>query len=98
MANNLVFMSIRDLGGLIGTRQVSPTELTELFLRRLEDLGSNYNAVVTVTHERALQQAHRAEQEITAGNYRSACMVSHMEQKTCYPHQVVYPLLGGPLR
>ena len=52
------------------TRQVSPLELAEVFLDRLENLGSRYNAVVTMTRERAEEQARRATEEIAAGNYK----------------------------
>ena len=72
MPDSLVFMSIRQLGGLVRAREVSPVEVAEVFLDRLESLGPDYNAVVTVTRERALRQARRAEQEIAAGQYRGA--------------------------
>lgn len=49
-----IFMPIRELSGLVRTRQVSPVELAEIFLERLEQLGPRYNAVVTVTRELAL--------------------------------------------
>jgi aspartyl-tRNA(Asn)/glutamyl-tRNA(Gln) amidotransferase subunit A len=67
-----VFSSVRELGVLVRSRKVSPVELAETFMRRLETLGPRYNAVVTVTRERAMEQARRAEAEITAGNYRGA--------------------------
>ena len=70
MADNPVFMSVRRLGRLVRHREVSPVELAELFLDRLERLGPDYNAVVTVTGERAMRQARRAEREIAAGRYR----------------------------
>jgi aspartyl-tRNA(Asn)/glutamyl-tRNA(Gln) amidotransferase subunit A len=66
----VVFMPIRELQTLVQTRQVSPVELAETFLARLETLGPQYNAVVTVTRERALQQARQAEREIAAGHYK----------------------------
>ncbi len=68
--NSVVFTPIRELGELIRTRQVSPVELAETFLDRLETLGPRYNAVVTVTRDRAMQQARRAEREIATGKYR----------------------------
>ena len=70
MAANVVFMSIRELGELVRTKQVSPVELAETFLSRLETIGPQLNAVVTVTRERALQQARQAEAEIASGRYR----------------------------
>ncbi len=72
MASSPVFLSIRALGDLIRTRQVSPVELTKVFLDRLETMGPTYNAVVTITRERALEQAQAAEKEIAAGLYRGS--------------------------
>lgn len=65
-----IFMSVGELSKMVRTRQVSPIELTEIFLERLEKLGTRYNAVVTITRDLALKQAKRAEEEIAAGNYR----------------------------
>ncbi len=70
LSESFVFMSVRKLGRLVRDREVSPTELAECFLDRLETLGPDYNAVVTVTRERALRQARHAEQEIASGRYR----------------------------
>ena len=67
-----VFMPIRELGELVRTQQVSPVELAETFLGRLEAIGPRYNAVVTVTSERAMEQARRAESEIAAGDYKGS--------------------------
>ena len=70
MGDSFVFMPARELGELVRTGHVSPVELAEVFLERLETLGSRYNAVVTVTRERALPQARRAEKEVAGGHYR----------------------------
>ena len=63
-------MPVRELGELVRTRKVSPVELAETFLDHLETIGPQLNAVVTVTRERAIQQARRAEEEIASGAYR----------------------------
>src|SRR5262245_587310 len=65
-----VWMPLRELAGHVRARRVSPVDLAELFLARLEKIGPRYNAVVTVTRARALAEARRAEQEIAAGRYR----------------------------
>lgn len=70
MSDDLVFTPIRGLAELVRTRRVSPVELTALFLDRLESRGPGYNALVTLTRERASDQAERAEREIAAGEYR----------------------------
>ncbi|HAL47716.1 MAG TPA: amidase, partial [Dehalococcoidia bacterium] len=70
MADEIVFTPVRQLSEMIRSRQVSPLELTELFLDRLERLGSNYNAVVTVTQDLARSQAMAADRDIAAGTNR----------------------------
>jgi aspartyl-tRNA(Asn)/glutamyl-tRNA(Gln) amidotransferase subunit A len=67
---NPVFRPVRELAEAVRTRQVSPVALAEAFLARLETLGPRYNAVVTVTRDRALVEARRAESEIAAGRWR----------------------------
>ena len=66
----VVFRPLRELGELVRTRQVSPVELTETFLDRLQAIGPRYNAVATLTPELARAQARRAEQELAAGHWR----------------------------
>ena len=67
---NPVFRPLRELAEALRARQVSPVELAEAFLRRLETLGPRYNAIVTLTRQRALVEARRAEAEIAAGGWR----------------------------
>lgn len=70
MAKEHVFLPVRQLGQLVRDKQVSPVELAETFLDRLETLGPEYNAVVTITRDRAMRQARNAEREILSGQYR----------------------------
>ena len=70
MTSSAVFLPLRELGALVRARRVSPVALATEFLGRLEALGPRYNAVVTVTRERALAEARRAEAEIAAGGWR----------------------------
>ena len=70
MTASPVFLPLRELAALVRTRRVSPVALTEEFLARLDTLGPRYNAVVTVTRDRALAEARRAETEIAAGGWR----------------------------
>ncbi len=72
MTPDLVFRPVRELAELVRTRQVSPVALAERFLARLETLGPRYNAVVTLTRDRALADARRAERDIATGRYRGA--------------------------
>ena len=68
--DHVVYTPIRDLAERVRAGALSPVDLATVFLDRLETLGPRYNAVVTVTRERAMAQARRAEAEIAAGRYR----------------------------
>ena len=68
--SDLAFRTVRDLSELVRTRRVSSVELAETFLDRLEGLGPQLNAMVTVTRESALREARRADEEIGRGEYR----------------------------
>jgi aspartyl-tRNA(Asn)/glutamyl-tRNA(Gln) amidotransferase subunit A len=65
-----VFLPVRRLAELVRARTISPVALAETFLDRLETLGPTYNCVVTITRERAMAEARRAEHEIAGGRYR----------------------------
>lgn len=67
---DVIFSGVRALGEGIRARKISPVELTEAYLTRLETIGPKLNAVVTVTRDLALAQARAAEKEIAAGKYR----------------------------
>ena len=64
------FWPVTDLAELVRTRQVTSTELTEMYLDRLRRHGPTLECVVTLTDELALRQAARADAEIARGHYR----------------------------
>ena len=66
----VAFWPVLKLAALVRSRQVSPVALTELYIDRLKRHGPKLEAVVTMTEERALTQARKAEQEIKAGRYK----------------------------
>jgi aspartyl-tRNA(Asn)/glutamyl-tRNA(Gln) amidotransferase subunit A len=70
MSDALHFATIAEAAELIRARKLSPVELVESHLKRVAELDPQLNAYVTVTAERALEQARRAEHEIVKGNYR----------------------------
>jgi aspartyl-tRNA(Asn)/glutamyl-tRNA(Gln) amidotransferase subunit A len=63
-------LTICTLAPLIRRRQLSPVELTEFCLARIEALQGRINAFITVTGDLARKQARQAEREIIRGNYR----------------------------
>jgi len=70
IAEDVLFSGIRELGAQLRARRFSAVELAELSLRRLETIGPKLGAVVTLTRERAMSEAHRANQELFAGKDR----------------------------
>jgi aspartyl-tRNA(Asn)/glutamyl-tRNA(Gln) amidotransferase subunit A len=70
LSDDILYLSVRQLGERIRRRQLSPVALAESYLERSRQLGPQYNAYVTITAELALEQAHAAEREIAAGHYR----------------------------
>lgn len=62
--------TIADASELVRRREISPVDLTRECLETIDRLNPVLNAFITVTSESALQEAKRAEEEITAGNWR----------------------------
>lgn len=67
---DLAFASARELAELIRTKKISSIALTEMYLQRLKKYDPTLKFVVTLTEERALAQAKKADAEIAAGKYR----------------------------
>jgi Asp-tRNA(Asn)/Glu-tRNA(Gln) amidotransferase A subunit family amidase len=64
------FYSLRQLAALIRSRQVTSTELTNMYISRLKKYDPKLFCVVTLTEDLALRQAKKADEEIAAGRYR----------------------------
>ena len=67
---DLAYLSVKDLGHLIKTRQITSVEITKLYLARLKKYGGKLLCVITLTEDLALAQAERADKEIAEGRYR----------------------------
>ena len=68
--NELAFYSIGELAELIRAKQITSTELTKFFLERLKKYEPVLHCVITITEERAMNQAKLMDEEIAAGKYR----------------------------
>jgi len=66
------FLTIAEAGRRIAARDLSPVELLESCLARVDAVDARLNSFVTLTRERALAEAKAAEAEIMAGRYRGA--------------------------
>lgn len=67
---DLTFYSIGELARLIKTKKISSTQLTKFYLERLKKYGTKLHSVITLTEERALAHAKKADEEIAKGKYR----------------------------
>ena len=67
MEDDLAFKSAIELRRLIAEKQISPVELTELFLSRIDRLDGQLNSFITVTDDLAVSIAREAEQAVVRG-------------------------------
>ncbi len=67
---DLAYYSIGELAYLIKTGKVTSTQLTKMYLSRLKKYGPKLHSVITLTEERALEEAKKADEEIAKGKYR----------------------------
>jgi aspartyl-tRNA(Asn)/glutamyl-tRNA(Gln) amidotransferase subunit A len=66
----LTRLSLVDAASAVRRGDLSPVELTEAYLARIEAVDAGVHAYLTVTAGRAREDARRAEREIAAGDYR----------------------------
>src|SRR5260370_22810909 len=70
LSEDILYLSVHELGEQIRSRKISRVERTECYLARLEKLGRRLGAVATLTPDMALEQARAVEKEIAAGPSR----------------------------
>ncbi len=67
---DLCFLSIAELAHQIQRRELSPLEVTRAYLDRIQAIDEQLNSYISLTAERALEEARAAEVAIQAGTYR----------------------------
>jgi aspartyl-tRNA(Asn)/glutamyl-tRNA(Gln) amidotransferase subunit A len=68
--DELLTFDVAALSDQIRSRRISPVEVTEAYLARIEETDAQLRAYITVTAERARAAAKAAENEIAAGGWR----------------------------
>ena len=63
-------ISIAEASNLLRRKEISPVDLANACLARIQQLNPKLNAFITVMHETALAQAREAEAEILVGRWR----------------------------
>ncbi|HLC29549.1 MAG TPA: amidase, partial [Dehalococcoidia bacterium] len=69
-SEELHYLSIAEAAARIKAGTLSPVELTQALLRRVEGLDKELNVFITLFWDKALASAQQAEQEIRSGQYR----------------------------
>jgi amidase len=64
--DDLAFVSAIEQAELVRSKQISPVELVELYATRIEKLNPELNAYVTLSLDRALDEARQAESRVGA--------------------------------
>jgi len=62
--------TVAEASRMVAARQISPVELVEAYLGRIEKIDTRLHSYITVVAERARMQARSAEAEIAAGRWK----------------------------
>jgi aspartyl-tRNA(Asn)/glutamyl-tRNA(Gln) amidotransferase subunit A len=68
--NDLTTLTLQDAADQLRRKRLSPVDLTQACLARIEQLNPSLNAFITVTAESALASARSAEAELQRGRWR----------------------------
>ena len=63
-------LTVADLSNAIRKKDISPVEVAQIYLDRIDVVDSKVHGFITVTREEALSAAKKAEAEILKGHYR----------------------------
>jgi aspartyl-tRNA(Asn)/glutamyl-tRNA(Gln) amidotransferase subunit A len=97
MSEELAFAAIAELAPRLAARELSPVELTEATLARIEQLEPKLNAFIAVTAESARHAARAAEAAIMAGQHLGPLHGIPVAIKDLYATRGVATTYGSPL-
>ena len=60
-----MYQSIHELSLAIQQKKVSITDIVDSYLKRIQQFNGRINALITVDHEQALQQARAYDEQLT---------------------------------
>jgi amidase len=94
---DICFLSARELARRIRTRELSAREVTEAHLARIEAVNPRINAIVTLTAERALEEADAADRLIAGGAEAPPLLGLPVAHKDTHLTAGVRTTFGSPL-
>ncbi len=69
-SNDLIYMSAADIADKIKEKQISPVEVVNAYLDRIEAVDDKVNAFITVMADEALEAARQSEADVIAGSIK----------------------------
>jgi aspartyl-tRNA(Asn)/glutamyl-tRNA(Gln) amidotransferase subunit A len=91
----LTSLTIHKAARLLKQKDISPVELTQAHLERIQLMDKHLNSYLTVTPELALQRARQAEAEILQGNYLGTLHGIPLALKDLYETQGICTTAGS---
>jgi len=64
-----LYMTLTEASKLIKSREISPVDLTQFCLDRIDSIDEKLNSFITICHQHAMSAAKKAEGEIINGTY-----------------------------
>lgn len=90
----LHFLTVTEASRLIASRALSPVDLVEAFLARIDAVDGQIHSYITMLAERARAAAHKADAEIKAGRWKGPLHGIPFAVKDNY-HVTGVPTTGG---
>jgi amidase len=97
LAEDVCFLSARELARRIRERELSAREVTEAHLARIETVNPRVNAIVTLTAERALREADEADALLASGTEPPPLLGLPVAHKDTHETAGVRTTSGSPL-
>jgi amidase len=98
MADDLHYLELLDVGRRVQSRELSPVEVTEAQLGRIEKLDPGLKSYAHVTPDLAMEQAKAAEAEIAQGRMRGPLHGVPVAVKDLCNTQGIRTAAGMPIR
>jgi aspartyl-tRNA(Asn)/glutamyl-tRNA(Gln) amidotransferase subunit A len=88
-------LELNEAASLIKSKEISPVEITEAFLGRIQQIDGRLNSFITLTADSALEEARQAEREILDGRYRGLLHGIPLALKDLYETQGIRTTAGS---
>ena len=95
--DDLVALSSVELRRRIGTKEISPVELLEACIARIEALNPAVNAITATAYDRARREAKAAEKAARAASRWRRCTACRPASRTCTTTKGLLTTYGSPL-